>query len=65
MRAGPLPKIMPMSLEILKLGVPGDIRNNNFTGGIPVEWASLTKLKELKMVACGLDGAWMDVPTHP
>ena len=33
------------------------VNNNKFTGGIPVEWGSLTNLKELKMVACGLDGA--------
>ena len=58
-RAGPLPKVMPVSLEILNLS-GGDSRCGGtphaFTGGIPVEWSSMTNLKELKMVACGLDG---------
>ena len=47
---------MPPSLEILNLGEYID-NTNKFTGGIPAEWGSLTSLKELKMVACGLDGA--------
>jgi len=29
---------------------------NKFAGGIPSEWGALANLKELKMVACGLDG---------
>ena len=29
-----------------------------FTGGIPTEWGSLTKLKELRMARCGLDGTF-------
>ena len=51
MRAGPLPKVMPVSLKVLNLDNGG-----KFTGGIPAEWSSMTNLKELKMVACGLDG---------
>ena len=53
--AGPLPKVLPISLEVFNLG---DYSNNTnkFTGGIPSEWGALTNLKELKMVACGLDG---------
>ena len=54
-RAGPLPKEMPPSLEILILGDPLS-DGNNFSGGIPTEWGSLTKLKKLKMAMCGLDG---------
>ena len=46
---------MPTSLEILILGLDR-YNNNRFTGGIPVEWSSMTNLKELKMVKCGLDG---------
>jgi len=53
---GPLPTVMPPSLEILNLG--DNLHNTNkFTGGIPAEWGSLTNLKELKMDTCGLDGA--------
>ena len=48
--------MMPPSLEILNLGEYQD-NNNKFTGGIPAEWGSLTNLKTLKMVKCGLDGA--------
>ena len=46
---------MPTSLEILNMG-DSTSNYNKFTGGIPVEWSSMTNLKELKMVACGLDG---------
>ena len=42
---------MPPSLEGLYMYIAG-----KFTGGIPTEWGSLTKLKELNMAACGLDG---------
>ena len=53
--AGPLPKVLPISLEVFNLG--DGLRNTNkFTGGIPSEWGALTNLKELKIVACGLDG---------
>ena len=47
---------MPESLAILNLS--GDFygTHHKFTGGIPAEWSSMTNLKELKMVACGLDG---------
>ena len=56
--AGPLPKVMPVSLEILNLG--DNYRNNNkFTGGIPAEWSSMTNLKELQMASCGLDGEFV------
>ena len=57
MRAGSLPKVMPVSLVILDLS--GGMymgREHKFTGGLPPEWSSMTNLKELKMVACGLDG---------
>ena len=43
--------MMPISIEILNLNY------NKFTGGIPSEWGSLTKLKSLNMCYCGLDGA--------
>ena len=48
---------MPPSLEILTLGISYMNKNNKFTGGIPTEWGSLTNLKMLSMVHCGLDGA--------
>ena len=56
---------MPTSLEILNMG--DDVGNNNkFTGGIPAEWCSMTNLKELKMVECGLDGQCFYVESnHP
>ena len=53
---GPLPKMMPPSLEVLNMYNAG-----KFTGGIPSEWGSLTNLKELKMAYCGLDGASLRV----
>ena len=53
--AGPLPTLLPVSLEVLNFGVSYD-NTNKFTGGIPSEWCALTNLKELVMVACGLDG---------
>ena len=54
-RTGPLPKVMPVSLKILELS--GTYNNEHkFTGGLPPEWSSMTNLKELSMVACGLDG---------
>ena len=53
--AGPLPRVMPVSLEILHLGGSWT-HSNRFTGGIPAEWSSMTNLKELKMSECGLDG---------
>ena len=48
---------MPPSLEVLNLGDDGYGATNKFSGGIPTEWSSLTNLKELSMVHCGLDGA--------
>ena len=55
MRAGPLPKVMPVSLVTLNLC--GDYGNaHKFTGGLPPEWSSMTNLKELRMAFCGLDG---------
>ena len=60
MRAGPLPKVMPVSLEVLNLsgndGQYGRPPPHKFTGGIPAEWGSMTNLKELDMAFCGLDG---------
>ena len=53
--AGPLPKVMPVSLEVLNLSGGLD-PGHKFTGGIPPEWGSMTNLKELKMFNCGLDG---------
>ena len=55
MHTGPLPKVMPVSLEILNLG-GSYVNTNKFTGGIPPEWISMTNLKELRMERCGLDG---------
>ena len=56
---------MPTSLEILNMG-DDFLNNNKFTGGIPTEWSSMTSLKELKMVACGLDGQCFNVESnHP
>ena len=53
--AGPLPKVLPISLEVFNLGESSK-NTNKFSGGIPSEWGALTNLKELKMLACGLDG---------
>ena len=63
MRTGPLPKVMPVSLEILNLG-DAYYNNNKFTGGIPAEWSSMTNLKELRMVKCGLDGECLYVQAN-
>ena len=53
--AGPLPKVLPLSLEVLDVsGWPSS--PHKFTDGIPSEWGALTNLKELKMAACGLGG---------
>ena len=45
---------MPPSLEKLNMHNAG-----KFTGGIPTEWGSLTKLKELNMAQGGLDGTFV------
>ena len=47
-----------MSLETLQFGPDTTFANNsnNFEGGIPAEWGSLTNLKKLNVVKCGLDG---------
>ena len=61
LRSGDQP--LPVSLEILNL-YNGAVE---FTGGIPSEWCSMTNLKELKMVACGLDGeslVYVQAETH-
>ena len=55
---------MPPSLEILTLGRAFVGNDNKFTGGIPTEWGSLTKLKELKMARCGLDGTFAHDPRY-
>ena len=48
---------MPVSLKILNLsGGQYNGHEHKFTGGIPAEWSSMTNLKQLKIVACGLDG---------
>ena len=54
---------MPPSLEILTLGDLSRV-GNNFSGGIPTEWGSLTKLKELNMAQCGLDGTLVSAPRY-
>ena len=58
---------MPVSLEILNLsGGESFWARHKFTGGIPVEWSSMTNLKELKMANCGLDGQCFNVESnHP
>ena len=58
---GPLPKVLPTSLEILDISGGRDMRHSKthkFTGGIPPEWGALTNLKQLKLARCGLDGAF-------
>ena len=50
---------MPPSLENLYMRQAG-----KFTGGIPTEWGSLTKLKELDMARCGLDGTFAHDPAY-
>ena len=59
--AGPLPKVLPASLEVLNFGVNYG-NTNKFTGGIPSEWGALTNLKELKIACCGLDGKPLSIP---
>ena len=54
---GPLPKVMPPSLEELILDGGYGKERHKFMGGIPSEWGSLTNLKKLSMERCGLDGA--------
>ena len=54
---------MPPSLVILDLS-GGYITAHKFTGGIPTEWGSLTKLKELNMGRCGLDGTFAHDPRY-
>ena len=49
---------MPTSIEIL------DLSGNKFTDGIPSEWGLLTKLKNLKVFDCGLDGACVCRDVH-
>ena len=64
LRAGLLPKVMPVSLEVLMLdGGYGD-DTHKFTGGIPAEWDSLTNLKKLSMECCGLEGASLGLTRH-
>ena len=55
---------MPPSLEVLNLGDNHHSNTNKFTGGIPTEWGSLTKLKELHMGRCGLDGTLVSDPRY-
>ena len=50
---------MPPSLKVLNLSGDRHGTHHKFTGGIPAEWGLLTNLKELKMVACNLDGVLM------
>ena len=59
--AGPLPKVLPISLEVFNVG-DNFGNTNKFTGGIPSEWGALTNLKSLQMVACGLDGKSLSTP---
>ena len=62
--AGPLPKVLPISLEVLNLGDGREYNGNKFTGGIPPEWGALTNLKDLKMAYCGLDGKPLSIRTE-
>ena len=64
--AGPLPKVLPSSLETLQLGHDNlyASNNNKFEGGIPAEWAGLTNLKKLNVVDCGLDGKPLSTHTE-
>ena len=58
---------MPPSLEKLDLSGGGDPyigEPHKFTGGIPTEWGSLTKLKELNMAECVLDGTLVSDPRY-
>ena len=55
---------MPPSLEKLILGSIGLGNSNRFAGGIPTEWGSLTKLKELNMAQCGLNGTLVSDPRY-
>ena len=50
---------MPPSLENLQMFDAG-----KFTGGIPTEWGSLTKLQYLNMAECGLDGTLVSDPRY-
>ena len=66
-RAGPLPNVLPTSLEILKLagGASWDEgTSHRFTGGLPSEWGALTNLKELTMANCSLDGKLLSTGTE-
>ena len=62
-RAGPLPKVLPTSLEILIL-LGGYDTPHKFTGGIPSEWGALTNLKRLGMANCSLDGKLLSTRTE-
>ena len=67
--AGPLPKVLPTSLEVLDLSGGNPVNYptgtpHKFTGGIPSEWGALTNLKELKMAFCGLDGKPLSIRTE-
>ena len=61
--AGPLPKVLPTSLEVLDVS-GGVYSPHKFTGGIPSEWGTLTNLKELKLAYCGLDGKPLSTRTE-
>ena len=65
--AGPLPKVLPSSLETLQLGSDSlyASNNNKFEGGIPAEWAGLPNLKKLNVVKCGLGGKPLITRTTP
>ena len=61
--SGALPKVLPVSLEVLNLG-DSNSNTNKFTGGIPSEWGALTNLKELTMANCGLGGKLLSTHTE-
>ena len=64
--AGELPKHFPLSLETLQFG-PDEAwhgNSNKFEGGIPAEWGSLTNLKKLNVMKCGLDGKPLSIRTE-
>ena len=60
---GPLPKVLPISLEVFNLdgGRGNTNKSNKFTGEIPSEWGALTNLKQLTVVNCGLDGKQLSI----
>ena len=57
--------MFPSSLETLEIGTYFTYleSSNKFEGGIPAEWGSLTNLKRLYVMHCGLDGKSLSTRT--